>query len=556
MLSSLQIENVAVIQKAEVHFEPGLNVLTGETGAGKSILIDSINAILGNRTSKDLVRTGASKAVIRAAFEQVPSAVLDKLEQSGYERSEALLLSREITAEGKSSCRINGMPATAAVLRDLCGGLININGQHDSVGLLNPAHHLGILDDYAQNRTVFQEYYTLYRKLVQVKRELDALITDEAEKQRKIDLLQYQVQEIEDAGLTAGEEQTLENRRKVLSNASAIRDRLAQSYALLSGSDDAAGAVDLLGETSNAVDAAAQLDPALTAAAGQLLDLYYNAKDVAADLIGRLDAYDTNDAELDEVEQRLDLLYRLKRKYGSTVEDVIAFGQKAREDLDSIQHSQQRYDALQAEKLRLYAKAREKAEVLTQTRLKAFEELNTRISGTLDFLNMPGVRMTLRHTRGPLASHGQDSVEFYISTNPGEAPKPLAKIASGGELSRITLAIKNAMADKDAVPTVIYDEIDSGVSGKAAGRIGEVLRQSAQGHQILCITHTAQIAALADCHLLIQKNVSNERTYTEIHPLDENGRVEALARLISGDHVTELSRANAREMLQERKHSV
>ena len=553
MLSSLQIENVAVIQKAEVHFEPGLNVLTGETGAGKSILIDSINAILGNRTSKDLVRTGAAKAVIRAAFEQVPPAVLDKLEQSGYERSEALLLSREITAEGKSSCRINGMPATAAVLRELCGGLININGQHDSVGLLNPAHHLGILDDYAQNRTVFQDYYTLYRKLVQVKRELDALITDEAEKQRKIDLLQYQVQEIEDAGLTAGEEQTLENRRKVLSNASAIRDRLAQSYALLSGSDDAAGAVDLLGEASNAVDAAAQLDPALTAA-GQLLDLYYNAKDVAADLIGRLDTYDTNDAELDEVEQRLDLLYRLKRKYGSTVEDVIAFGQKAREELDNIQHSQQRYDTLQAEKLRLYAKAREKAEVLTQTRLKAFEELNTRISGTLDFLNMPGVRMTLRHTRGPLASHGQDSVEFYISTNPGEAPKPLAKIASGGELSRITLAIKNAMADKDAVPTVIYDEIDSGVSGKAAGRIGEVLRQSAQGHQILCITHTAQIAALADCHLLIQKNVSNERTYTEIHPLDENGRVEALARLISGDHITELSRANAREMLQERKH--
>ena len=554
MLSSLQIENVAVIQKAEVHFKPGLNVLTGETGAGKSILIDSINAILGNRTSKDLVRTGAAKAVIRAAFEQVPPAVLDKLEQSGYERSEALLLSREITAEGKSSCRINGMPATAAVLRELCGGLININGQHDSVGLLNPAHHLGILDDYAQSRTVFQEYYALYRELVRVKRELDALITDEAEKQRKIDLLQYQVQEIEDAGLTAGEEQTLENRRKVLSNASAIRDRLAQSYALLSGSDDAAGAVDLLGEASNAVDAAAQLDPALTAAAGQLLDLYYNAKDVAADLIGRLDTYDTNDAELDEVEQRLDLLYRLKRKYGSTVEDVIAFGQKAREELDNIQHSQQRYDALQAEKLRLYTKAREKAEALTQTRLKAFEELNTRISGTLDFLNMPGVRMTLRHTRGPLASHGQDSVEFYISTNPGEAPKPLAKIASGGELSRITLAIKNAMADKDAVPTVIYDEIDSGVSGKAAGRIGEVLRQSAQGHQILCITHTAQIAALADCHLLIQKNVSNERTYTEIHPLDENGRVEALARLISGDHVTELSRANAREMLQERKH--
>ena len=549
MLSCLQIENVAVIQKAEVHFQPGLNVLTGETGAGKSILIDSINAILGNRTSKDLVRTGASKAVIRASFAQIPDVVLDKLEAAGYERSAELLLSREITAEGKSSCRINGMPTTAAVLRELCGGLININGQHDSVGLLNPAHHLSILDDYAQNAKLYQEYYVLYRSLVKVKKELDAMITDEAEKQRRIDLLTYQVQEIEDAALTAGEEQTLEARRKVLANASTIRDRVAKAHALLSGDDDTPGAVDLLGEASNAMDTAAQLDESLSGVSGTLMDLYYSAKDAAAELIDRLDAYDTNDAELDEIEQRLDLLYRLKRKYGDTVEDIIAFGQKAREELEQIQFSEQRHDQLQAEKLRLYGLARKKAEALTQTRLKAFDELNARITDTLQFLNMPGVRMTLHHARGPLASHGQDSVEFYISTNPGEAPKPLARIASGGELSRITLAIKNALADRDAVPTVIYDEIDSGVSGKAAGRIGEVLRQSAQGHQILCITHTAQIAALADCHLLIQKNVTNDRTYTEIHPLDTEGRVEALARLISGDHVTELSRANAREML-------
>lgn len=549
MLSCLQIENVAVIQKAEVHFQPGLNVLTGETGAGKSILIDSINAILGNRTSKDLVRTGASKAVIRASFAQIPDAVLDKLEAAGYERSAELLLSREITAEGKSSCRINGMPTTAAVLRELCGGLININGQHDSVGLLNPAHHLSILDDYAQNAKLYQEYYVLYRNLVKVKKELDAMITDEAEKQRRIDLLSYQVQEIEEAGLTAGEEQTLESRRKVLANASTIRDRVAKAHVLLSGDDDTPGAVDLLGEASNAMDTAAQLDESLSGVSGTLMDLYYSAKDAAAELIDRLDAYDTNDAELDEIEQRLDLLYRLKRKYGDTVEDIIAFGQKAREELEQIQFSEQRHDQLQAEKLRLYGLAREKAEALTQTRLKAFDELNARITDTLQFLNMPGVRMTLHHARGPLASHGQDSVEFYISTNAGEAPKPLARIASGGELSRITLAIKNALADRDAVPTVIYDEIDSGVSGKAAGRIGEVLRQSAQGHQILCITHTAQIAALADCYLLIQKNVTNDRTYTEIHPLDTEGRVEALARLISGDHVTELSRANAREML-------
>ena len=526
MLSSLQIENVAVIQKANVHFEKGLNVLTGETGAGKSILIDSINAILGNRTSKDLVRTGAAKAVIRAAFDDVPPAVLDSLEKAGYERSEALTLSREITAEGKSTCRINGMPATAAILRELCGGLININGQHDSVGLLNPARHEGILDAYAQNGVVYQEYYAVYRELIKVKKELDAIITDEGEKQRKIDLLSYQIQEIEDASLTA----------------------------LLSGGDDAPGAVDLLGEASNAIDGAAQLDSGLSAAAGQLLDLYYTAKDLSADLIGRLEGYETNDAELDEIEQRMDLIYKLKRKYGDTVEDIIAFGQQAREELDRIQFSQERTEHLQAEKHRLYVLARDKAEVLTQTRLKAFEELNRRISGTLDFLNMPGVRMTLRHTRGPLASHGQDSVEFYISTNPGEDPKPLAKIASGGELSRITLAIKNAMADKDAVPTVIYDEIDSGVSGKAASRIGEVLKQSAKDHQILCITHTAQIAALADCHLLIQKNITNERTYTEIHPLDTEGRVDALAHIISGDHVTELSRANAREMLGLAEH--
>ncbi len=549
MLSSLQIENVAVIQKANVHFEKGLNVLTGETGAGKSILIDSINAILGNRTSKDLVRTGAPKAVIRAAFEDVPAAVLDKLEKAGYERSDALLLSREITAEGKSSCRINGMPATAAILRDLCGGLININGQHDSVGLLNPVHHEEILDAYAQNGAVYQDYYVVYRELVGVKKALDAMITDENEKQRRIELLRYQVQEIDDADLKVGEEQALESRRKVLANASTIRDRIAQAYALLSGGDDSSGAVDFLGEASNAIDTAAQLDGGLSASAGQLLDLYYTAKDVTADLIGRLDEYDSNDAELDEIEQRIDCIYKLKRKYGDTVEDILAFGDKARQELEMIQSSQERAEHLQAKKHRLYTLAREKAELLTQTRLKAFEELNKRISGTLDFLNMPGVRMTLRHARGPLASHGQDSVEFYISTNPGEDPKPLAKIASGGELSRITLAIKNAMADKDAVPTVIYDEIDSGVSGKAASRIGEVLRQSAGGHQILCITHTAQIAALADCHLLIQKNITNDRTYTEIHPLDASGRVDALAHLISGDHVTELSRANAREML-------
>jgi DNA repair protein RecN (Recombination protein N) len=525
-------------------------VLTGETGAGKSILIDSIYAILGNRASRDLVRTGAAKAVIRAAFENVPASVLDSLEKAGYERSDALLLTREISAEGKSVCRINGMPATAAVLRELCGGLISINGQHDSVGLLNPANHQGMLDDYAQNQAAFQDYYTVYRELVHVKREMDAMITDEDEKKRRMELLRYQVDEIDAAALTAGEEETLENRRKVLANANTIRERIAQAHAALAGGDEASGAADLLGEASNALDAAAQLDTSLATCAGQLLDLYYTAKDLSTELAERLDDYEVNDAELNEVEQRLDLIYKLKRKYGDSVEDILAFAEKARAELDRIEFSQEHYEQLQAEKMRLYALARKKAEALTQTRLNAFEDLNRQISDTLDFLNMPGVRMTLRHNRGPLASHGQDSIEFYISTNPGEAPKALAKVASGGELSRIMLAIKSAMADKDAVPTVIYDEIDTGVSGKAAGKIGAVLRSNAKDHQILCITHTAQIAALADSHLLIQKNIENQRTYTEIHPLDQAQRVEALAHLISGDHVTELSRANAQEMLR------
>ena len=550
MLSSLQIENVAVIQKANVHFEKGLNVLTGETGAGKSILIDSINAILGNRTSKDLVRTGAAKAVIRAAFDDVPPAVLDSLEKAGYERSEALTLSREITAEGKSTCRINGMPATAAILRELGGGLININGQHDSVGLLNPARHEGILDAYAQNGAVYQEYYAVYRELIKVKKELDAIITDEGEKQRKIDLLSYQVQEIEDASLTAGEEETLAARRKVLANASTIRERISQSYALLSGGDDAPGAVDLLGEASNAIDGAAQLDSGLSAAAGQLLDLYYTAKDLSADLIGRLEGYETNDAELDEIEQRMDLIYKLKRKYGDTVEDIIAFGQQAREELDRIQFSQERTEHLQAEKHRLYVLARDKAEVLTQTRLKAFEELNRRISGTLDFLNMPGVRMTLRHTRGPLASHGQDSVEFYISTNPGEDPKPLAKIASGGELARIMLAIKNVLAEKDDIGTIIFDEVDTGVSGRAAQKIGKKLAEVARHRQVICVTHLAPVAACAAHHYRIYKTVEDGRTFTKVEELNRPQRVQELARIMVGENITDSALKSAEEMLE------
>lgn len=551
MLTRLQIENVAVIEKADVQFSAGLNVLTGETGAGKSILIDSINAILGNRASRDLVRTGAAKAVIRASFEEIPQAVADKLQSAGYESDSALLLYREISAEGKSSCRINGMPATATVLKEICSGLVNIHGQHDSVGLTNPARHEELLDAYAQNAELRQEYYACYRELIRIKRELDSLITDEAEKQRRLDLLRYQVDEIDAADLTPGEEEALEARRTVLANAETIRSNVAVAYAALSGADEEGGVCDMLGQASNAAAAAAELDSTLAEDADKLSELYYIAKDIAADLIGRLEDYESNDAELDEIEQRLDLIYKLRRKYGDTIEEILAFGENARRELEHIELSEQHRAQLEKQKREQYKLAREKAEVLTQSRLAAFEQLNEKITRTLDFLNMPGVRLTLQHTRGPLASRGQDTLEFYISTNPGEAPKPMAKIASGGELSRIMLAIKSAMADRDAIPTVIYDEIDTGVSGKAAGKIGQTLKQNAASHQILCITHTAQIAALADSHLLIQKNVENQRTYTEIHPLDQEGRIRALAGLISGEHITELSLANARELIEQ-----
>ena len=550
MLTRLQIENVAVIEKAEICFDQGLNVLTGETGAGKSILIDSINAILGNRASRDLIRTGADKAVIRAAFESIPDSVADKLEQAGYDRETDLLLVREIHRSGKTTCRVNGMPATAAVMRELCTGLVNIHGQHDSVGLTNPATHLQLIDEYAQNRDIYEDYYQVYHQLVEVKHQLDALVTDEAEKQHKIELLQYQLDEIDAAELKSDEEEELLAKRRVLANAETIRKNILRVYGILSGSDDASGAVDYLGEASNALQAAAELDPSLAQDAEHLTEWYYNVQELAGDMADRVESYDSDENALNEIEERLDVLYRMKQKYGQSIADVMAFAEKARKELHAIQFSDQRRKELEAEKHRLFQIAREKAEILTKSRLDAFAELNPKIQDALSFLNMPGVCLSLEHSRGPLSSRGQDTLEFYIATNQGEQPKPLAKIASGGELSRIMLAIKSTMADRDQIPTVIYDEIDTGVSGMAAGRIGETLRRSAKDHQILCVTHTAQIAAMANHQFLIRKQVQDDRTYTRILPLDEQGRVQTIAQLISGDHVTDLSLANAKEMLE------
>lgn len=555
MLANLKIENVAVIEKAEVNFTHGFTVLTGETGAGKSILIDSINAILGNRTSRELVRSGAQKACIWATFEAIPASVKKQLEKCGYEASDDLLLYREINAEGKGSCRINGMPATAAVVRDISAGLLSIHGQHDSQSLTNPALHLDLLDQYAQNRELFAEYYRRYRELVTVKRQLDTANASEADKQRRIEALTAEIDAIDAAALQPGEEKTLQERKTVITHAQSILEGITAAHLALAGDEDGeqAGAADLLGGAVDGLQNSARLDESLAAMSERLNELYYSARDLATDLADRLDAYGFDAGELDQIESRLDTIYRIKQKFGMEVEELLARRDTAAAELDNFQSSGQRIAELKARMQTLYAAAKEAAEALTQSRLKGFAAMNKQMKAALEFLNMPGIRFALKHARGPLSSHGQDTVEFLISTNPGEEPKPLAKIASGGELSRIMLAFKSALADRDALPTVIYDEIDTGVSGLAAGRIGQLLHQTAKGHQVLCITHTPQVAAFADNQLLIQKNVRNDRTFTEIHTLDMDGRVEVLARMISGDKVSELSLASARELIEKSK---
>lgn len=555
MLASLKIENVAVIEKAEVNFTPGFNVLTGETGAGKSILIDSINAILGNRTSRELVRSGAQKACIWATFESIPASVKKQLEKCGYEVTDDLLLYREINAEGKGSCRVNGMPATAAVVRDISSGLLSIHGQHDSQSLTNPALHLGLLDQYAQNRDLFAEYYRRYRELVTVKRQLDALNASESDKQRRIEALTAEIDTIDAAALQPGEEKTLQERKNVITHAQSILAGITAAHLALAGDEDGeqAGAADLLGGAVDGLQNSARLDESLTAMSERLNDLYYSARELATDLADRLDAYGFDAGELDQIETRLDTIYRIKQKFGMEVDELLVRREAAAAELETFQSSGQKIAELKAQMQTLYAAAKEAAEKLTQSRLKGFAAMNKEMKAALEFLNMPGIRFALKHARGPLSSHGQDTVEFLISTNPGEEPKPLAKIASGGELSRIMLAFKSALADRDALPTVIYDEIDTGVSGLAAGRIGQLLHQTARGHQVLCITHTPQVAAFADNQLLIQKNVRKDRTFTEIHTLDMDGRVEVLARMISGDKVSELSLASARELIEKSK---
>ena len=551
MLREIMIENVAVIEKAGVQFGAGLNVLSGETGAGKSILIDSINAILGNRTSRELVRSHTPKARIRAVFTGLDAGVLKKLEAAGYEASEELLLYREISADGKSVCRINGLPATAAVVREICAGLIAIHGQHDNQSLMDPSTHLGVLDAFAQSQQAHARYYAVYKDLCQVKRRIDALNIDEDAKDRRAAELRDTMEELELAQLSPGEEEEL-RRQKLMQNAARLSEGLSAAYMALNGEDELPGAAGLLGEAEASVAALAPLGAGTAALGERIRELYYNCRDAASEIADMLSQMEFDAGEQAQLEQRLDVLYRLRQKYGRDEAGLLALLEEAKQELAGIEHAGEELEKLYDRQAALYEKAKALADELTALRLSAYARFEKQLTQALGFLNMPGIRFALKHHTGALGPTGQDTVEFYISTNPGEEPKPLAKIASGGELSRIMLAVKSALAEKDALGTVIYDEIDTGVSGLAAGRIGEMLHKTAGGRQVICITHTAQIAAQADTHLLIEKTVHDGRTYTQIRALDIPGRQQELARMISGDKVTPIALENAREMLRMR----
>lgn len=549
MLRQLSIENVAVIERADIEFQRGLNVLTGETGAGKSILIDSINAILGNRTSREIVRSGAERAVIWAQFDDLSPAVQAQLADGGYPYDGSLLLYREVTADGKSICRVNSRPATAAIVREICTNLVNIHGQHDNQSLLDPTRHIDILDTFGELEKPLAEYNALYRRLVQLKHELDSLTTDDTEKERRLELLRYQADEIDKAQLTDGEEEQLEELRTRIRNSEKLAEAIGGACSLIEGNDDFEGCAASVFDASRMLQAVTQADPALEPAAAKLSEIYYTLGDLSSDLREMLSRLDFDRETADQTEERLDLIYTLKRKYGPTVADILAFADDARRQIGSIETSDERRAELAAEYKSQLTAAREKADRLTELRRAAFGRFCELILDELRFLNMPGVSLALDMQKGPLGRKGQDTLQFLISTNPGEQPKPLSRIASGGELSRIMLAIKNVLADKDEIATLIFDEIDTGVSGSGAQRIGMKLKQASQTRQIICVTHSAQIAAYADNQMLIVKSVHEGRTFTTVKTLTRPERVNELARIVSGDAVTEIALSNADEML-------
>lgn len=553
MLKYLHIENIAVIESSDIDFTKGFNVLTGETGAGKSIVIDAINAVLGERTSKDLIRAGCNEALVSAVFGELDSETTKMLSRFELAPDEDgnLLISRKLSLSGKGIIKINGKPFTASLLKEIAVGLINIHGQHDNQDLLNPESHYKYIDALADNEEVKGRYYSEFKRLNAIRKELQSLECDEEEKQRKIELLKFQIKDLSEADIKKGEIDELKKRLAIAENYENTLKGLNFAVESLRGNDDTDGAISLI---NNAVKRLSQLeDNGIEKSLSRLFEAISQLEDAAEDMSGMLNSYELENYNPDEINQRLDLLYRLMLKYGNSEEQMLDFLEKAKAQLDSIAFSEERAEEL-AEELEkskncLVALGAE----LSDTRKKAAVSFQKQVSEILAYLNMPDVKFCVSHSFGKYTKNGCDIIEFMISANKGENLKPLSKIASGGELSRTMLAIKSVLLDKDSVGTMIFDEIDTGISGYAADKVGEQLLKVSEGRQVICVTHLAQIAARADNHLLIEKTAHSGRTFTKVTALEYKRRIEEIARIMSGSSLTENLYNSAKELIDRSK---
>ena len=548
MLSLLHIENIAVIECADISFDQGFNVLTGETGAGKSIVIDAISAILGERAYRDMIRTGTTKASVRAVFQDVPE--LPWFAEQGIEYDPETVIQREIHLDGKNVCRVNGGLVSVSILRKLGIQLINIHGQHDSAALFDEDNHLNFLDAFADNHQLLTEYQETFGVVSRLRREIDRLSMDEGEKLRRMESLRYQIDEISRAELESGEDESLEARRKVLQNAEKLSDAINEGVECLYGSDDSDGAAGLMAQAEKALSKIARYDESLAALHERVKDLMYQVQDAAEEVLDSRDTFAYSEEELEQIESRLDVIHRLRRKYGANCDAILAYLDRAKKELDEIDFADDHMERLKKKLKKAEKEAVSAADKLRQSRKETAVYLSARILDELRQLDMPKVQFECVFTETELSSNGADAVAFYMSANAGEALKPMSKVASGGELARIMLAMKNVLAEKDSVSTLIFDEVDTGVSGRAAQKVAEKLRSVAASKQVLCVTHLPQIAALANTHLLISKSERDGRTFTSVTPLDLEGRKRELARIIGGTNITEITLKSAEEMLR------
>lgn len=551
MLSNLYIENIAVIEKTSIDFKKGLNVMTGETGAGKSIVIDSINAVLGNRTSKELIRTGASSAFVSAEFTNLSEKAIAVIYEAGFELEDGeLLIQREISTTGKNKCRINGRPATVSTLKEIGVQLINIHGQHESYELMSPELHISYIDKLAGLESEIEAYQEVYKKYKKLSAELKKATVDESERERKIDLLKYQIDELEDADLRDGEYEELNEQKAVLQNSEKIIEAIMSSRALMNGDEESSGVLENLQEINSQLSDISEYMSEVEPINSRIESAIYELEDCLSELTSLTDLVDTDGGSLDSIEERLDLIYTLGKKYGSTIKEMLDFLDKAKKELNALVMYDENREALIKECDKAYKEAEKLAKALSEKRRATSSEFADKVCEEMAFLDMPNVKLVVVQESCELNSLGCDNIEFLISTNPGEPPKPISKIASGGELSRMMLAVKNVLSDKDDIDTLIFDEVDTGISGSAAQKVGLKLREVSKSRQVLCVTHLAQIAAMGNSHFKISKSVRDEKTFTKVEELDHEGRKQELARIIGGTEMTKASLDYAEEMLR------